>query len=342
MVLARRRPQFRLFRFSSVGRRFRVMSAAPRSRDSAMTVSIRPAARISNRDPRCFAIAHVQIYCRSGSCGAVSPRRVPRRRVGARQTARWTRFVVVEPPRRPRGVLVFVHGLGGAADSPNTLWLCEAASRRGLALGRRWTCAGAGGPRGAAAAVHGRGPRRDRRGAIDHPAIAGGRGPRVAVGSRSAGASCSVGSACGGAARRSTPPSRSLRRRTCHRARRRSGARATASMTWSSPGRSAGGSGRSRPRSGRRPHGVRGTSRCDASTHDFAALACGQPRRRALLGPRLGAPSRLRHREAGARDRGRRRSVRADRAARRDFARSARGGLAGIPARHPTWRSSRG
>jgi predicted alpha/beta-fold hydrolase len=91
-----------------------------------------------------------------------------------------TRLLVFDPPHRPRGVLVFVHGLGGAADSPNTLRLANAARARG------WRAAsvdmrGAGGaerqPRLYTAA-----DADELDAAFAHEAVAGVSGPRIAVG----------------------------------------------------------------------------------------------------------------------------------------------------------------
>jgi uncharacterized protein len=91
-----------------------------------------------------------------------------------------TRLLVFEPDGRPRGTLIVVHGLGGAADSPNTLRLANAARAR------RWRVAtldmrGAGGsssqPRMYTAADC-----EELDAALAHDAVASVPGPKVAVG----------------------------------------------------------------------------------------------------------------------------------------------------------------
>jgi predicted alpha/beta-fold hydrolase len=91
-----------------------------------------------------------------------------------------TRLLVVDPPGRPRGALLLVHGLGGAADSPNMRGIAQAA------VGRGWRAVsvdmrGAGGSRPQ--------PRLYTAADLDeldlaarHPAVAEAPGPKIAVG----------------------------------------------------------------------------------------------------------------------------------------------------------------
>jgi predicted alpha/beta-fold hydrolase len=91
-----------------------------------------------------------------------------------------TRLVVVDPSAPPRGVLLLVHGLGGAADGPRARWLAESAAGRGwraVSVDLR----GAGGTR--------RQPRLYTAADLDeldlasaHPTVTGVAGPKIAVG----------------------------------------------------------------------------------------------------------------------------------------------------------------
>jgi predicted alpha/beta-fold hydrolase len=92
----------------------------------------------------------------------------------------WTRLVVVDPPEPPRGVLVIVHGLGGAAGSPNTLRLAAAAAARGwraVAVDMR----GAGGSR-AQPRMYTAADLDELDAALRHPVVAEAAGPKIAVG----------------------------------------------------------------------------------------------------------------------------------------------------------------
>jgi predicted alpha/beta-fold hydrolase len=91
-----------------------------------------------------------------------------------------TRFFVVEGAPRPRGVMLVVHGLGGAASSPNTKRLAGAASARGW----RVVCVemrGAGGS-SAQPRLYTAADLDEIDAAVRHPAVAGASGPKVAVG----------------------------------------------------------------------------------------------------------------------------------------------------------------
>ena len=239
-----------------------------------------------------LANAYVQLHFPNGSCagrtggrGSAADRAAAaRRRADAADRLRAGSAV-------PRGVLVLVHGLGGAADSPNTLRLARAACDRG------WRVAavdmrGAGGPASqprlyTAADVD------EIDAALAHAAVASIDGPRVAVG-------ISLGGGHPGAVARFARQRGAGRRRrgscsprrTCLRAPRRSAWCATASTTGAS--RSALATAHPRRRARLRTPATRRFRHFTMRRLDdgFRRARVRSARCRAVLGARFGSSSR--------------------------------------------------
>jgi uncharacterized protein len=130
--------------------------------------------------PALLRNAYVQLHLSEWLLKRAKPAAAPAEAVLALGDGARTRLLVFDPPDRPRGVLLFVHGLGGAADSPNTVRLADAARARG------WRAAavdmrGAGG-RDRQSRLYTAADAEELDAACAHEAVASVAGPKIAVG----------------------------------------------------------------------------------------------------------------------------------------------------------------